>query len=211
MATFNERSFYSIILFLNTVACDLAGCGSSSGSDLSGGSDINATGRTGTGTSSGSTRFYDSAAVQQLRCEPSSGRWTSDSNLARAEVPAVQGRALVFHQSLVHEGVAVDAMVEVVSESAPVPAPDHAPAPAPAPTPAPARAEHRNLIRKYILRSDLMFRRTPALCDSDRDRAAYELYRQGELAGERGDVEASVALMRRAFKMSPDLQVAMGQ
>jgi hypothetical protein len=112
---FNCRSFYSVIVYLNTIP---APCG-------------------------GGTRFYSFDAVQRLRSASSASGskvWTSDPNLALAEVLPVAGRMLVFEQSLVHEGV-------------------------------PPVQPHL----KYIIRSDVMFQRTPAICDSPSDVAAYAL------------------------------------
>lgn len=113
--TFNRRSFYSVIVYLNTIP---APCG-------------------------GGTRFYSFDAVQRLKSAASatgSKMWTSDPNLVLAEVLPVAGRVLVFEQSLVHEGV-----------------PPVQP------------------YLKYIIRSDVMFQRSPAICDSPQDVAAYAL------------------------------------
>ena len=113
--TFNCRSFYSVIVYLNTIPQP---CG-------------------------GGTRFYSFDAVQRLKSAASSSGskiWTSDPNLVLAEVLPVAGRMLVFEQSLVHEGV-----------------PPVQP------------------YTKYIIRSDVMFRRSPAICDSPQDVAAYAL------------------------------------
>jgi hypothetical protein len=113
--TFNCRSFYSVIVYLNTIPAPWGG----------------------------GTRFYCFDAVQRLRSassESGSKVWTSDANLVLAEVLPVAGRMLVFEQSLVHEGVA--------------PLQQHL---------------------KYIIRSDVMFQRTPAICDSPSDVAAYAL------------------------------------
>lgn len=115
---FNRRSFYSVIVYLNTIP---APCG-------------------------GGTRFYSFDAVQRLRSAASasgSKAWTCDANLVLAEVLPVAGRMLVFEQSLVHEGVP--------------PAQPHI---------------------KYIIRSDVMFQRDPAICDSPQDVAAYALLMQ---------------------------------
>ncbi len=83
IADFNRRSFYSVIIFLNDIPL------------LSG----------------GGTRFYDDSAVKNLM-ETTSAQgvkcWTADPSLVRAEVEAVRGRMLIFHQSLVHEGVPSD-------------------------------------------------------------------------------------------------------
>ena len=82
----------------------------------------------------GGTRFYENQAVHNLQ-QDSQGRWTCDTALATALVPAVEGRLLFFRQDLVHEGV-------------------------------PPEAPHS----KYIIRSDIMMRRTPPLCDGPLDR-----------------------------------------
>jgi len=116
--TFNCRSFYSVIVYLNTIP---APCG-------------------------GGTRFYSYDAVQRLRSAAGasgSKAWTADASLVLAEVLPVAGRMLVFEQSLVHEGV-------------------------------PPVQPHL----KYIIRSDVMFQRSPAVCDSPQDVAAYALLMQ---------------------------------
>lgn len=63
---------------------------------------------------------------------------------------------------------------------------------------------------KYIIRSDVMFKRTPALCDSPQDIAAFDLFQQAENAAEEGDVAGSIALFRRALKLSPEMARLMG-
>ena len=64
---------------------------------------------------------------------------------------------------------------------------------------------------KFIIRSDVMYVRTPALLTSPKDEAAYALYREGESMAEDGRVAESIAAFRRAFRMSPALQEALGQ
>ncbi len=68
----NLRSFYSVIIYLNTPS------------------------------EGGGTRFYESSATNVVLDE---GRWTGRSDLAVFEVQPRTGRALVFDQRLVHEGV----------------------------------------------------------------------------------------------------------
>jgi predicted nicotinamide N-methyase len=68
----NLRSFYSVIIYLNTPA------------------------------EGGGTRFYRSAATDVVLDE---GRWTGRKDLAVFEVQPLMGRALVFDQRLVHEGI----------------------------------------------------------------------------------------------------------
>eukprot|EP01034_Spumella_vulgaris_P021385 gene21385-27415_t len=76
---FNTRSFYSVIIFLNDIP-------------------------EGQG---GGTRFYQSDAVKHLVRVSLEGdnMWSADASLATTEIHAVRGRMLIFHQSLVHEGV----------------------------------------------------------------------------------------------------------
>jgi len=64
---------------------------------------------------------------------------------------------------------------------------------------------------KYIIRSDVMYTRTPAICDSEKDVQAYNLYQQAEALGELGQVAESIKLFRSAFSMSPALAVLVGQ
>jgi hypothetical protein len=63
---------------------------------------------------------------------------------------------------------------------------------------------------KYIIRSDVMYRRSPPICDTPTDRAAYALYLEGEALAEAGHVKESIIKMRRAFKMSRELAALMG-
>ena len=68
----NLRSFYSVIIYLNTPS------------------------------EGGGTRFYQSSATDVVLDE---GRWTGRKDLAVFEVQPLMGRALVFDQRLVHEGI----------------------------------------------------------------------------------------------------------
>jgi 2OG-Fe(II) oxygenase superfamily len=144
---FNTRSFYSVVLFLNTIP------------DGSG----------------GGTKFYTKSATSQL-VMTESNRWTSVAEFSLGEVVPRAGRMLVFHQSLVHEGV-----------------PPSQP------------------YFKYIIRTDIMYKRNPAICTSPRDIEAYEMFRQAEDLAERGENNDAVVMFRRAFKLSPDLARIMGQ
>ena len=78
---FNTRSFYSVIIFLNDI------------------------------DNGGGTRFYNESAIKNLQLIASddasiaSSRWTADESLIIDNVLAISGRMLIFHQSLVHEGV----------------------------------------------------------------------------------------------------------
>ena len=147
--TFNIRSFYSVIVFLNDIPANGGG---------------------------GGTRFYTASAVQSLRRMEGSTRWTSDPTLAVGEIDAVAGRVLIFHQSLVHEGV-------------------------------PTTAPHT----KHIIRSDIMYERRPAICDSETDREAYRIFKIAEDIAERGTADEAIPLFKKALKMSPALAKIMGQ
>jgi hypothetical protein len=110
------------------------------------------------------------------KLEKVDNRWTASQSLVLDEVEAVEGRFLMFHQSLVHEGVPpVDPFL------------------------------------KYIIRSDVIFERTPKICDSPKDREAYQLFRQAEEVAENGEVPLSLQLFKKAFKLSPTLAQIMGQ
>ena len=146
--TFNIRSFFSVIIFLNNIP---PGGG-------------------------GGTRFYTTSAVQNLRRMEGSTRWTSDPTLAIGEINAVAGRLLIFHQSLVHEGV-------------------------------PTTAPHT----KHIIRSDIMYERRPAICDSETDREAYRIFKIAEDIAERGTADEAIPLFKKALKMSPEMATMMGQ
>ena len=149
--SFNTRSFYSVIVFLNTIS---KGCG-------------------------GGTRFYSSDAVNKLSSSTNADgkvHWSSDPALAIAEVDAVAGRLLIFHQAMVHEGV-----------------PPVSP------------------YRKYIIRSDVMLSRTPAICDGEQDRQAYRIFKQAEDLAEEGKVDEAVPLFKRALRLSPEMARIMGQ
>lgn len=147
---FNRRSHFSVILYLNSIPLHLGG----------------------------GTRFYEKSAVKKL-VKGQTGEnefWTADESLVIGEVEAIIGRMLIFHQSLVHEGV-------------------------------PPVSPHE----KYIIRSDIISTRTPAVCDSAADREAYEMFRRGENLVENGEVEEGVKLFKRAFKLSPLMAQIMGQ
>lgn len=151
---FNTRSFFSVIIFLNDI-------------DVENG---------------GGTRFYSESATKNLQMIASddariaSNRWTADESLITDTVSAVAGRMLIFHQSLVHEGVP---------------------------------PSYPNC--KYIIRSDIMYTRRPAICASPSDLTAYSIFREAENLAECGNVDESIVLFRRCFKLSPDLAKIMGQ
>ena len=63
---------------------------------------------------------------------------------------------------------------------------------------------------KYIIRSDIMYERVPPILNSEKDKEAYTIFRQAEDLADSGDVDQSIVLFRRAFKMSPELAAMMG-
>ena len=63
---------------------------------------------------------------------------------------------------------------------------------------------------KYIIRTDIMYERRPALCDSPAEREAFELFREAELAEHEGDCERAARLFRRAFKMATEMAEIYG-
>jgi hypothetical protein len=56
-----------------------------------------------------------------------------------------------------------------------------------------------------------MYQRVDPVCDSEKDREAYRLYREAEVLAEDGQVAPSISLFKRAIKMSPELAKYMGQ
>lgn len=64
---------------------------------------------------------------------------------------------------------------------------------------------------KYIIRSDVMFQRTPPACTSERDVEAYKMFRRAEDLAEAGDVQQSLALFAASWKLSPAMSKMMGQ
>ena len=65
--------------------------------------------------------------------------------------------------------------------------------------------------QKYIIRSDIMYQRSPAVCDSEIDKEAYNIFRLAEDLAEQGKIEESLPLFRKAFKLSKNLAIMMGQ
>lgn len=64
---------------------------------------------------------------------------------------------------------------------------------------------------KYIIRSDVIFERTPKICCGENDAQAYELFRKGEDMVEAGDVAGAIVLFKKALKLSPEMARIMGQ
>lgn len=64
---------------------------------------------------------------------------------------------------------------------------------------------------KYIIRSDVMFTRGEAICNSEADREAYKIYREAEDLAESGFIDESILLFKKAFRISPALKTVLGQ
>ena len=58
---------------------------------------------------------------------------------------------------------------------------------------------------KYIIRTDVMYRRETPICTEPNDIEAFDLYMQAQHLAEYGENERAVVLFRKAFKMSPNL------
>lgn len=59
---------------------------------------------------------------------------------------------------------------------------------------------------KYIIRSDILYRREVELCTAPEDVKAFELYQKAQLLAEEGDCKGAAELFRRAFKESEALR-----
>lgn len=62
---------------------------------------------------------------------------------------------------------------------------------------------------KYILRSDILYKRVDGLSE-DIHLKAYEFYRKGEYYAESGEVELSIEMFKKAFKMSSEIANLLG-
>jgi len=63
---------------------------------------------------------------------------------------------------------------------------------------------------KYIIRSDIMYRRRAPICKTDKDRQAFDLYQEAQEKSTDGQIEEAMAMFRRAFKLSPALADVYG-
>lgn len=59
---------------------------------------------------------------------------------------------------------------------------------------------------KYIIRTDILYRREKELCTAPEDVKAFELYQKAQLLAEEGDCNGAAELFRRAFKESSALK-----
>jgi len=63
---------------------------------------------------------------------------------------------------------------------------------------------------KYIIRSDVMFRRRNPVCKTERDREAFQLYQAAQEKSIAGQSDEAIQMFRKAFKMSPVLSDLYG-
>jgi len=63
---------------------------------------------------------------------------------------------------------------------------------------------------KYIIRSDIMYARKEPLLNTEQDQLAYAMFLQAEVAAEAGDVEGSIALFKKAIRLSLAMAQMMG-
>lgn len=129
------------------------------------------------------TRFYDSAATQYLQLLPDAN--SHDTAVSQWTAP----RSLLKGEVEAVAGRMAFFKQSWVHEGVPPVMP----------------------YKKYIIRSDIIFRRDPAICDTPKDRDAYKLFREAEELAESGRSDEAIPLFRRAFKMSPDFSRIMGQ
>mmetsp|Transcript_10856 Transcript_10856/g.17235 ORF Transcript_10856/g.17235 Transcript_10856/m.17235 type:complete len:310 (+) Transcript_10856:2-931(+) len=64
--------------------------------------------------------------------------------------------------------------------------------------------------KKYIIRSDVMYRRTDPICKTEKDKEAFDMYQQAQELSTAGEIDESMRLFRRAFKMSSALADVYG-
>mmetsp|Transcript_44140 Transcript_44140/g.127387 ORF Transcript_44140/g.127387 Transcript_44140/m.127387 type:complete len:409 (-) Transcript_44140:80-1306(-) len=59
---------------------------------------------------------------------------------------------------------------------------------------------------KFIIRTDILYRRTPEQCTALEDVEAFEMYQEAQLRAEKGECDMAAELFRKAFKRSPALK-----
>jgi len=59
---------------------------------------------------------------------------------------------------------------------------------------------------KYIIRTDILYRRTPEQCTAPEDVEAFAMYQEAQLRAEQGECDMAADLFRRAFKRSEALR-----
>eukprot|EP00746_Dinoflagellata_sp_MGD_P148419 gnl/MRDRNA2_/MRDRNA2_80635_c0_seq2.p1 gnl/MRDRNA2_/MRDRNA2_80635_c0~~gnl/MRDRNA2_/MRDRNA2_80635_c0_seq2.p1 ORF type:complete len:168 (-),score=25.78 gnl/MRDRNA2_/MRDRNA2_80635_c0_seq2:49-552(-) len=64
---------------------------------------------------------------------------------------------------------------------------------------------------KYIIRTDVLYERRPAICTQPEDIIAFEEYERAQFLAETGEHDEAMKLFRRCFKRSPALAKIYGQ
>ncbi|CAE7516933.1 unnamed protein product [Symbiodinium pilosum] len=59
---------------------------------------------------------------------------------------------------------------------------------------------------KYIIRTDVLYRREPEICTAPEDVEAFQMYQEAQLLAEKGDCAAAAGLFRGAFRRSAALK-----
>lgn len=130
----------------------------------------------------GGTRFYKSAATKSLQLQSSNIDKKSSNRWIAEESFALDTVSAVAGRMLIFDQ-------SLVHEGVPPASP----------------------FTKYIIRSDIMYTRSPAICNQPRDLEAYAIFREAEDLAESGMVAEAILLFRKSFKTSPDLSRIMGQ
>jgi 2OG-Fe(II) oxygenase superfamily len=60
--------------------------------------------------------------------------------------------------------------------------------------------------QKNIIRTDIMFTRTPAICTDPEDLEAYKIYMEAQRISGEGNSEEALTLFKKAFRLSPNLK-----
>lgn len=60
--------------------------------------------------------------------------------------------------------------------------------------------------QKFIIRTDILYRRTPELCTAPEDTEAFAMYQEAQLQAERGNCDVAAELFRKAFRRSEALR-----
>ena len=61
-------------------------------------------------------------------------------------------------------------------------------------------------LEKYIIRTDVLYRRCPELCTAQEDVEAFKEYQEAQLRAEQGDCAEAARLFRSAFRRSAGLK-----
>ena len=129
----------------------------------------------------GGTRFYEEAATKNLHLQSSDVDLKSSNRWTALPSLALDTVSAVAGRMLIFDQ-------SLVHEGVPPSSP----------------------FSKYIIRSDIMYTRSPGLCNQPRDLEAYAIFKDAEDLAESGMVDDAIQLFRRAFKLSPDLSKIMG-